>query len=109
MPGNPYWYDLRPYWDWLKPKHRPRFNAHAFLYASMFERRRFDVHGAHCVKDMVINTVNLHWRGWLKVSINNLLVKQKEQKHEKAVSIECSSDAASTCGDTAGSAGQSAV
>lgn len=52
--NNPYW--QRP------SKLSPPLTARDFLYASMWEiNRRFDVHGAACVRAATVLTVKLNW------------------------------------------------
>lgn len=78
---NPYWANSNKVWDFIRPEFRPRNSARDFLYATTWELWRFDVHGAHLVRETIGRSHLFEFRLAVKQQFKDL---QKEKKSEKA-------------------------
>lgn len=109
--NNPYWKNPAELWGWLRPEYRPRLSARDFLYATTWEIYKWDVHGAHLVRQATIRTIRINFRFEVWASVNRCLAQQREKKDEKAVSRipECSDAADASRGNTAGGTAESSV
>jgi hypothetical protein len=80
---NPYWVDPARYWGWLPSQFWPKLSARDYLYATTWEIRRWDVHGAYCSREALINTIKVQWRFWLHQIIEQYVVTLKEKKRHE--------------------------
>lgn len=77
---NPYWWDPRTTWTFLRPELRPRPSAIDFLNANVWEIWRPDYHMAHLVRQALVRTIRINW--YIKIAQQVKAILNQGEKSE---------------------------